>query len=147
MYLVGTSGLVANSNRWTTRTGDQALRFDSNVAGTNLPSEITLNATTGEITFPEGLWMLCLSGRVTLSSTQDGQNNRSYVSIAIREGATDYRHVSTPFYGRWTQNGTGAGTFPTISTAGGNWTTPERNAPFSVSGVVVAIRWNNSKHC
>ena len=135
--LGATSGLLATT--YSGAQGDQALRFDRAVAGSVLPSVITLNNTNGQIVFPAGTWMLCASARGSQTGSLIGQNSRGYFYLSIREGNGDYRHVSSPAYSRWTQGGQGAGSFPTIQLEnGGTLATPERNIPMSVSGVVVS---------
>ena len=110
--LGNTSGIISSSGRFLASSGDQAIRFDETTSGTNLPSSITYNNVTGELTLPAGAWILCASGLIRNMAASGAQNSRAYIMIAIRQGANNYRHISAPAYSRWGQ-GQRPGSVPT----------------------------------
>ena len=108
--------------------------------GTALPTGVSVNAANGEITLPQGIWILCGSCRVQAGGGSSGDaNSRAYATLGIRHG-TNWRHVAPWSYARWSID---AGrTLP-----GSGWSTPTtmpsslrrpwQIMPISVAGAVV----------
>ena len=137
--LGSTSGLVSGTGRYTSSSGDEVIRFDETTTGNRLATGMTYNNTNGQIVLPAGAWLLCASGRARTRGGGSGgsaQNQRAYLMIGIRQGASDYRHISSPYYPRWAETGS-AGSFPSITTAGGNFN-PQYQGPLSVTGAVIS---------
>ena len=137
--LGSTSGLVSGTGRFTQSSGDQVIRFDETTTGNRLAAGMTYNNTNGEIVLPAGAWLLCASARMRTrggGQSNSTQNQRAYMMVAIRQGTRDYRHISPPYYARWAETGA-AGSFPSITTTGGNFN-PQYQGPTSVTGAVIS---------
>ena len=134
---VASTGLVNNAYTWNTQTGNQALRFDEDFADVNIPDGVAYNEANGEIVFPAGVWLLCLSLKIRNNTNNDAswQNTRLWGKLQIREGAADTRH-SNEVYSRWgyRYRSGGEGTDAPSSAGLSDFYQPA----ISVSGVVVS---------
>ena len=133
-----TTGLVANTHNWATTVGDQALRFDEDLAGAIIPAGASYDETKGEITLSAGAWLVCAAAKIR-NNTLVGlnyQNTRAWIKLDLKYGNTNIRH-SNEAYSRWSWHA--RNNAPNHTPSGGSG----QNAFFyepsvSVTGVVVA---------
>ena len=142
-----TTGIVSGATRFTSLSGNEAIRFDQNTAGTNIGTGIIYTSTNGNIVLPAGIWILCASIRARMmGNSAPNANTRSYFSVGIQHG-TNLRHISAPAYARWTEGDkpTNVQPFDTSNLPTG-WGQVSSNIPASVSGVVISSGSNQASN-
>ena len=109
------SSIISGAQRFTTSSGNEAIRFDETVDGSFIGDGITYDNTTGEIMLPAGAWNISCSAMVQnfvgSGTTSVGVTNtliRNNVYFVIREGL-NYPYIDNKeftFAGRTETNGT-----------------------------------------